>query len=161
MSKVEFPVLDLEPYFNGEADADIKLAEQLKEVCETIGFFFLKNHHVPQSIIEDMFAKTRGFHDLSMEEKLAITINKNQRGYIKPGATLVSHSTYNKNTKYDSNETLVFATDYDSEDEFVKAGKRFYGENQWPENMPELKPAVQEFMSEIEQLGNLGSCSWA
>ena len=42
MSEVEFPVLDLEPYFNGEADADIKLAEQLKEVCETIGFFFLK-----------------------------------------------------------------------------------------------------------------------
>ena len=161
MSEVEFPVLDLEPYFNGEADADIKLAEQLKEVCETIGFFFLKNHHVPQSIIEDMFAKTRAFHDLSMDEKLAITINKNQRGYIKPGATLVSHSTYNKNTKYDSNETLVFATDYDSADEFVKAGKRFYGENQWPENMPELKPAVQEFMSEIEQLGKKLLPIWA
>jgi isopenicillin N synthase-like dioxygenase len=94
-------------------------------------------------------------------EKLAITINKNQRGYIKPGATLVSHSTYNKNTKYDSNETLVFATDYDSEDEFVKAGKRFYGENQWPENMPELKPAVQEFMSEIEQLGKKLLPIWA
>ena len=44
MSEVEFPVLDLEPYFNGEADADIKLAEQLKEVCETIGFFFLNKH---------------------------------------------------------------------------------------------------------------------
>ena len=99
MLEVEFPVLDLEPYFKGEEDAAEKLADQLKEVCETIGFFFLKNHQVPQSIIEDMFAKTRTFHDLSMEEKLAISINKNQRGYIKPGATLVSHSTYNKNTK--------------------------------------------------------------
>ena len=65
---------------------------------------------------------------------------------------MVSHSTYNKNTKYDSNETLVFATDYASDDEFVKA-ENVYGENQWPTNMPELKPAVQEFMSEIEQLG--------
>ena len=116
MSQVEFPVLDLKPYFDGTEHADKKLAEQLKEVCETIGFFFLKNHQISQSIIDDMFAKTRAFHDLPMDDKLSISINKNQRGYIKPGATLVSHSTYNKNTKYDSNETLVFATDYDSED---------------------------------------------
>lgn len=161
MSEVEFPVLDLEPFFKGEEKAAEKLALQLKEVCESIGFFFLKNHQVPDHIIDDMFAKTRAFHDLSMEEKLAISINKNQRGYIKPGATLVSHSTYNKNTKYDSNETLVFATDYDANDEFVKTGKRFYGENQWPETLPELKPAVQEFMSEIEQLGKKLLPIWA
>ena len=42
MSQVEFPVLDLEPFFNGKENADVMLANQLKEVCETIGFFFLK-----------------------------------------------------------------------------------------------------------------------
>ena len=42
MSQVEFPVLDLEPFFNGKENADIKLANQLKEVCETIGFSFEK-----------------------------------------------------------------------------------------------------------------------
>ena len=40
---------------------------------------------------------------------MTVAINQNQRGYIKPGATLVSHSTYNKNTKFDSNETMVLA----------------------------------------------------
>ena len=74
MSQVEFPILDLEPFFNGEENADIKLANQLKEVCETIGFFFLKNHQISQSIIDDMFAKTRAFHDLSTVSYTHLTL---------------------------------------------------------------------------------------
>ncbi|MEE2761012.1 MAG: 2-oxoglutarate and iron-dependent oxygenase domain-containing protein, partial [Pseudomonadota bacterium] len=109
-------VLDLGPYLTGEAGAAERLARELRAVCEYHGFFYLKNHGIPQSKIDGIFAETERFHAQDQEAKNAVTIDQNQRGYIKPGATLVSHSTYNKNTKFDSNETLVLATEYDSDD---------------------------------------------
>ena len=47
-TREELPVLDLGPLLRGEPlDA---LAKQLRHVCETIGFFYIINHGVPQKV---------------------------------------------------------------------------------------------------------------
>ncbi|MBT4670818.1 MAG: isopenicillin N synthase family oxygenase [Rhodospirillaceae bacterium] len=154
-------VLDLEGYLAGEDGAAEKLALELRAACEYHGFFYLKNHGIKQSLIDAIFAEAERFHGQSQEAKNTVAINQNQRGYIRPGATLVSHSTYNENTKFDSNETMVLATEYGPDDPGVKAGKRFYSENQWPGELPGFQETVTEYMQTMTAFGKSLLPIWA
>ncbi len=157
----ELPVLDIGDFLNGD-HANLKsLAEQLRLAAEEFGFFFIKNHGVSEELIKKVFEQNERWHKRPMEAKAAISIDDNQRGYIRPKATLIKHSTYNENTNLDTNETTVFATDYGSDNPFRRQGKRFYGENQWPDNLPGFKEIVQEYMDVLTNLGKSTLPIWA
>ena len=120
---------------SNDVDLD-QLADSLRQAVEEFGFFFIRNHGVSDNLIKRVFSENERWHNQPMEAKVAISIDDNQRGYIRPKATLIKHSTYNENTNLDTNETTVFATDYSIDNPNRQKGKRFYGENQWPENLP-------------------------
>ena len=163
-SKAEYrdlPILDIGEFLAGEGAPSDDLAAQLRYACENVGFFFIKNHGVSDDLVKRIFAETERFHALPNEDKLALQINENQRGFIPPKATLVKHSTYNKNTKFDSNSTMVFATEYGPDNPHRQAGKRFYGENQWPDGLPGFRETVNEYMSTITALGKRMLPLWA
>ncbi len=157
----DLPILDLAEFRAGKPGATEKLAAELRFACENIGFMAVRNHGVPQQLIDRIFAETERFHSLPMEGKLALKVNQNQRGYVQPGATLPKHSTYNKNTKYDSNETMVFATEFGPENPHAQAGKRFYAKNQWPDGLPGFRETVLEYMADITALGKQMLPIWA
>ena len=157
----ELPILDLGEFLAGSAGAVEALAVQLRHACEEIGFFFITNHGISDELISSIFAETKRFHGLPEGDKLALEINENQRGFIKPGHTLIKHSTYNENTKFDSNATMVFATEYGTDNPYRQQGKRFYAENQWPGDLPGFKEAVQEYMNSITALGKRTLPLWA
>ena len=56
----EIPILDLTPYLSGQPGAREKLGKQLCHALENIGFYFIKGHGVPQSLIDAVFADTDG-----------------------------------------------------------------------------------------------------
>lgn len=149
----DLPILDIGSYLGGDPEALERLALQLRSACSEIGFLFLRNHGIDQAIIQAAFDATKELHALPDREKLAIKIDNNQRGYIPPKATLVRHSEYNKNTKFDANETFVVATEFDEAKLGVDSGKRFYGRNQWPKNHPEVKTGLTDYMSAVTKLG--------
>jgi isopenicillin N synthase-like dioxygenase len=157
----ELPVLDIGNFLSGSDDDLEVLADQLSGAAEEFGFFFLENHGISELLIQNVFSENKRFHSQSMELKNALAINDSQRGYIRPKATLIKHSTYNENTNFDSNETMVFATDYSVDDINRKAGKRFFGENQWPDNLPGFKNVIQEYMSVMTELGKSILPIWA
>ncbi|NQV57706.1 MAG: isopenicillin N synthase family oxygenase, partial [Rhodospirillales bacterium] len=155
------PLLDLAPYFAGAAGAKESLAIELRSAAENVGFLALKNHGIDWALIERAIAENKRFCDLPMEEKMKIEIDQNQRGYIKPKATMIKHSTYHDHTKMDFNETTVFATDFAPDHPGVVAGKQFYGQNRWPENLPGFRGAVEEYMTAMESLGKSLLPLWA
>jgi isopenicillin N synthase-like dioxygenase len=157
----ELPLLDLGPYLAGDETAKAPLAAELRDACETVGFLAIKNHGVADELLERMLAENERFCAMPMDEKLKITIDQDQRGYIRPKATMIRHSTYHDNTKFDLNETTVFATEHAADDPNVRAGKQFYGQNQWPENLPGFRETVDEYMSTIEALGKKLLPLWA
>ena len=72
-TREELPVLDLGPLLRGEPlDA---LARQLRQACETIGFFYVINHGVPQRVVDDVFAATRRFFALPEAKRLEIKLD--------------------------------------------------------------------------------------
>jgi len=149
----KLPVLDVSDFLAGKQGALEKCAAELRNICEDLGFMSITGHGIPQSLIDEIEAETKRFHDLPMEEKIKIKINQHQRGYIQPKATMVKHSTYGENKKFDLNATLVFATVYKDDDPGVIAGKQFYGANQWPEDLPGFKEKVLNYMQTITHLG--------
>ena len=157
----DLPILDLAAFLADEPGAKEALAEQLRFACENIGFMAVRNHGVSQDLIDRIFAEAKRFHALDMDEKTKIKVNQNQRGYVVPGATMPKHSTYNDNTKYDLNGTLVFATEYGPENPHVRENKRFYSANQWPEGLPGFRETVNEYMATITTLGKRLLPVWA
>ncbi|MGI9606435.1 MAG: isopenicillin N synthase family dioxygenase, partial [Acidimicrobiales bacterium] len=148
----ELPVLDLRPFLTEEPGATARVAAELRELCENVGFGSVIGHGVSQNLIDEVEAQTKRFHDLPIEEKLQIEINQHQRGYVRPKATLIKHSTYAENTTFDLNGTLVMATEFPEHDPGVIAGKQFYGANQWPD-LPGFREPVEEYMNTIVALG--------
>src|SRR5215813_13899074 len=57
----EIPVLDLAPYLSGQSGARERLARQLCHALENIGFYFIKAHGVPQSLVDAAFDQTARF----------------------------------------------------------------------------------------------------
>lgn len=157
----DLPVLDLAPFLAGEDGALEALATEVRAACENIGFFFVRNHGIPDELVERQFAESKRFNDQRLEEKLKLAVNQNQRGYIQPGGTKITHSTYNKNTKFDSVAVMVFATEYGPDHPGRIAGKRYFDENQWPDNLPGFKETIVEYMETITALGKSMLPVWA
>src|SRR5438132_13688621 len=76
------PVIDFGPAFRGEPGGPEAVAAQMRHACESIGFFYLAGHGVSPRIVHAAFEASREFHALPLEEKLALTLNENNIGYL-------------------------------------------------------------------------------
>ena len=87
----DLPIIDLGQFLESGGTEPGTLPEEIRNACENIGFFFIVNHNVSEDLLKRIFEQTEAFHDLPMDEKTALNINMNQRGYIAPKATMVRH----------------------------------------------------------------------
>ncbi len=55
----EIPVLDLGSYLAGEPGALQRLGAELRRAFEQIGFYFIVNHGVPQSLVDARVRRSR------------------------------------------------------------------------------------------------------
>ncbi len=142
----EVPILDLTPLNQGQ---DLhELARGLRGACESIGFFYVRNHGVPQQVIDDVFDATRRYHALPLEERLTHKIDDRfRRGYMPQGIN--QHPGYAPDIK----ESFEYALDLPLEDPDVQAGLPLHGPNRWPEAHPWLRAAAETYFNETMALG--------
>ena len=67
----EIPIIDLSALISIEKDQILieKTASQMKDACRKVGFFYIKNHHIPNTHIKSVIQVVKSFFDLSLEEK--------------------------------------------------------------------------------------------
>ncbi|HWN16211.1 MAG TPA: 2-oxoglutarate and iron-dependent oxygenase domain-containing protein, partial [Candidatus Dormibacteraeota bacterium] len=60
------PVIDFSPAFRSPADPEglEAVAREVRHAGETVGFFYLAGHGVPDAVVERAFAASREFHAL-------------------------------------------------------------------------------------------------
>jgi isopenicillin N synthase-like dioxygenase len=104
------PVIDLGPYLSGVPGALEATASQVREALETMGFFNIIHHDVPQDLIDRTFAEARRFHELPLAAKMALRMNEHNNGYMAMGKYAVWTSDVNANDKPDLTSCPVFAT---------------------------------------------------
>ena len=146
-STEEIPLLDMSPYLRGEPGGRERVAAQLKEITETVGFFYLKGHGIPQSLIDRVFAESKRFHALPAEVKDRLPwldVDSHKTGYLAAGKERTEKTNVNiisqaKNLY--SRFTIIRETDPRVE------------KNVWPENLPGFKEKVLEYQAAVEALG--------
>jgi isopenicillin N synthase-like dioxygenase len=148
------PVLDLGDYRAGKPGALERVAAELRDVAETVGFFYVANHGVPQALIDRAFAEDARFHALPLEQKLALRIDHNNIGYMAMDASIQRHSKVHKNTKPNKNESYFVGRDRRADDPDVLAGKPLCGINHWPSDLPGFRETIMEYFGALERLGD-------
>lgn len=137
------PVLDVSSYLRGEPTALPRLAEQLRQALEEIGFFFVINHSVPQALIDHTFAETARFHALPTAEKAKLAINHTHVGYMDNEGELPRTSPYYTGTlKPDVGEAFFIKREV--------APIPLPVQNQWPENLPGFRETLVEYFETLE-----------
>jgi isopenicillin N synthase-like dioxygenase len=81
----EIPVIDFRDAFSKDLEVRKRLAGKIYDACVRVGFFYIKNHSVEDSIMKNIFSAAKDFFSLPLEDKMAIDLNKSPhfRGYTK------------------------------------------------------------------------------
>lgn len=158
-STEEIPTLDFAPYLEGRPGGFAAVAAKLREISMTVGFFYLKNHGVPQSLIDRTFAEARRFHSLRESEKKSIPWN---------GAALfkIGYEGYGSDQDYrKKNVNIVSDTKPNLYAKFVigreEGPQGEWTSKVWPENLPGFKETVLAYNNAIEKLGRQFLPLWA
>src|SRR2546423_2425316 len=128
-------------------------ARELGRALEDVGFFVIVNHGIPQPLIDRTFAEAQRFHAQPMDAKLALRMNEHNNGYMMLGRYAVWTSDVNANDKPDLNEAFFVKRERGTDDPLVRAGRRFAGPNQWPEDLPGFREAVLAYTGTVDALG--------
>jgi isopenicillin N synthase-like dioxygenase len=161
-STEEIPIVDMGPYLAGECGAARKMADELRGATETVGFFYLKNHGVPQALIDRIFAEAKRFFAQPVEEKMKVPRLDNA-GYVRlqEAKAHSANSSIVKNLQPALNESFIINRERAPDDPDVIAKRPFCGMNNWPENLPGFRETLLEYHATIETLGKSMLPVWA
>ena len=62
------PIIDISPYLSEHADT-APVAAEIRSVCKNNGFFFIKNHGVPEELQQSILHHSQEFFNLPSETK--------------------------------------------------------------------------------------------
>mmetsp|Transcript_20923 Transcript_20923/g.30146 ORF Transcript_20923/g.30146 Transcript_20923/m.30146 type:complete len:326 (-) Transcript_20923:102-1079(-) len=91
-SDIVIPIIDLNPFINGNTQQRREVAMSIARACEDIGFFIIKNSGVDQRIIDDTWNVTTEFFDRPDSEKAELTKSQDEYpfGYTSIGGEILS-----------------------------------------------------------------------
>jgi isopenicillin N synthase-like dioxygenase len=149
----DIPVLDLGPYFDGREGALEVLAGELRHALEKVGFYYIRNHGVPDRVIAATFAAAKRFHDLPLEAKLAVRINEHNLGYLPLRGSTIRHSDLAKDNKPDLAAGFFVKRELPPDHPDVVSNRKFRGLNRWPAELPGFRETVLAYADALETLG--------
>ncbi len=147
------PVIGFGPFLQGDEAGKKRVAREIAEACEQVGFFYLSGHGIPQAKIDAMFRASKEFFDqpdvVKLDPELRITLQRN-RGYQPLKSRL-----YGNTGAPDLNEGFKYQRELPADDPDVLAGDRVHGLNRWPSTMPaEWRAVLVDYFNEVESLGH-------
>lgn len=93
---MRIPVVDFSSWNDAhDIPARRRVAQELVEACQTVGFVYIVNHSLPDSLLDDAFAWTKRLFDLPEEVKMKAPHPEGwavHRGYSPPGFEKVSQN---------------------------------------------------------------------
>ncbi len=130
------PVIDLELPDNDVADAII-------DAYSRIGFAQIIGHGVNPDTIASAFEASSRFHALPLDDKLAIALDHNHRGYIADGTAVDRSSEVVAATAANRSESFMMMREDAIDSNEVLAKTPLAGPNQWPDLDNFREPVVR------------------
>ncbi|KAL6887181.1 Clavaminate synthase-like protein [Trichoderma longibrachiatum] len=143
----EIPVIDL-----SQADDPAsrpRLLDDLRFAITQVGFLYVKNHRVPPDVIKSLLEVLPKLFELSetAKDSIALENSKHFLGYSSVGSETTA-------AKADQREQIEFATELTAVSApHAPLCESLRGPNQWPSEIPELRPIVEAYITELTLLG--------
>lgn len=162
----EIPVIDLAPLYGADRAAREATAREIGNACQTVGFFYIKNHGVPEALIERTYDLSRKFHESPDELKERVNIAKSpgNRGWqpmsmsdaedgelfrlVPPGGPEDDYI-----SKPRLHEAFDLSLDIPHDDPDYLAGNIMLVPNQWPDWIPGFRHQVMEYFDAVMGVG--------
>jgi isopenicillin N synthase-like dioxygenase len=95
MAQHTIPIVDLNDYINGDANSKSIFINALGKAYEEFGFVSVKNHGIPDAVVNEYYKSVEAFFALPTDEKLKYEIKElaGQRGYTSFGREHAKGST--------------------------------------------------------------------
>jgi len=142
------PVIDLHGGPTHDSALKQAIAMQIRHACIHVGFFYIKNHGVPQAKIDAVVAQSKLLFDRPLDTKMKLDIHKsaNFKGYT---------ALLGENTDPENRGDLHEGFDFGWEDLATPYDGPMGGENVWPDTseMPDFKPTLLQYYHALITLG--------
>ncbi|EME86246.1 uncharacterized protein MYCFIDRAFT_131098, partial [Pseudocercospora fijiensis CIRAD86] len=133
-----------------------EIIDQLRDACTRVGFFYIKDHQVPQDVIRNIFATAKAFFDQSLEVKSEIHYKKNK---VLHGYEPIAEVRTDESKRADLNEAfncgyeaaLDPLWDGDAGEAEFEQDSPMQGENAWP-RMSGFKDNVAAYYGSVLML---------
>lgn len=143
----EISVLDLTAV---ESLDKFAAAKQFKQATTECGFIYVKFHPDNNNIINTVRREQRLFFQQPVEQKSAVGIDKNNRGYLGQGEALMAGA-----KRPDQKEVFFWGREAGANDPDYQAGVPLCGPNQWPEGRAGFRSAIEQYSRFVERTGSL------
>ena len=133
------PVIDVSGAVNR---TDIQsVAAAIYKAATDHGFFYISDHGIDQTLLDQAFAVSKDFFALPQAAKQTIAVNTDQRGWMAQGMSQLPGS-----KTHDLKEVFFWGTQTAPDDPDLQAGKPLVAVNQWPsEVFPRLETELQPY----------------
>jgi len=146
---VSIPTIDISPYITSPTSLSaLKVIDSVRTACTTTGFFQIVGHGVPRALQDEVFAASKEFFKLPLDEKEKLDRGNNggpsNRGYEVMGTQALEKG----QTKADMKEGFYISQSLPKDHPLVQRHPQFAGENVWP---PESALAHEKFRDPMER----------
>ena len=142
----EIPLISLAALNMGDRAGTAKIAEQIREACERIGFFYIVDHGVADDVISGAFDQAKRFFSQPLEFKQQVAVNAQQNGYRRSGSVQIPGNAP------DVKEVFDIGVDLAADHPNVVAGKPLHGPNPWPE-LEGFREAIDAYFHAVRDVG--------
>jgi isopenicillin N synthase-like dioxygenase len=159
------PTIDISPLFSGDPDKFKETAKQIGVACETVGFFYIKGHGVPEALIARTYELSKQFHasPVALKQKVHVSRSQGIRGWVPvssdddDGDPEIYRLFDNQDDDYLGKPRLHAAFDsaleIGQDDPDYLAGNLLITPNQWPDWIPGFRDGVQTYYQTLMGLG--------
>ena len=143
------PVISLAAMAGGEANAKAALADELRAACLDTGFFYIVDHGISQSLIDELTSQSRRFFDLPMTAKMSADMAKSDchRGYEALRGQVLEAG-----APPDLKEGFYIGEDLADDDERIVAKLFNHGRNLWPDGLPGWRETMEAYYRDLTDL---------
>ncbi len=129
------PIIDIGPLRDGSTEFGV--AREIHEASREVGFLYIRNHGIDPQLIAEAHRTGLTFFRQNGEVKREVSINRDHRGYLRPGASRMDDDAIP-----DLKESFVWGHDFPPS----RRMRPLEGVNQWPMSVPDLRPVLERYL---------------
>lgn len=161
------PVIDISALRGGDRAALEATAAEIGHACETVGFFYIKDHGIDEALIQRTYELSRQFHESPTELKQQVHISNSPgtRGWVPSGdkdddgdpelyRLVEPNPDHDYLTKPRLHSAFDVALPISEDDPDFRAGNLMLVPNQWPDWIPGFEQEVMAYYDAVMSVGD-------